>query len=181
MDLNKLRIKPIENQRPSLMRSISYMWIISGVVLTLVGLWTGGVYFLVAPLRAKLVATASQYPNNAVVLDSLNLLPYACAFLLLLAAACLVSGFSFKRFKPWALSAVHSLSYLMILVAGGMGVIWVRLWMFSISHSTENLWNYVGMFFGVLAFIVYIGINAYFIKTLRQKEFREAYMNKIIV
>lgn len=179
MDLSKLIINVPQNSKPTLMRAISYMWIITGVILLLVGIWASAIYYLVAPLREKLIQTAAEYPSNSAVLSMLNALPFASAILITIAIACGIAGFHFKLFKPWALGGIHLLSYLMLFVSGVLGFVWVKLWMFTIEYSQGNNWNYVGMFVGVFAIVVYVGIMIYFIRSIRNKKFREAYHNKI--
>lgn len=181
MDFSQLKINLPQNSKPSLMRSISFMWIISGVVLFLVGVWAIIVFFLVTPLRDRLVITLSEYPQNAGFISIINMLPIVGIFLTLVSICSIIAGFYFKQFKQWAYSTIHFLSYLLIFIAGGLGIAWYNLWMFTINNTPSNIWNYVGLFVGIFACIVYVGILIYFIRSIKMKKFRDAYRNKTII
>lgn len=183
MDLSQFNIKVPQSSKSSLMKSISYMWIISGVVLMIVGIWAGLIYSLLSPYRDKILQNAykSGAPSYSGVINSIDFLPYIGIILTIVALTSIVSGFQFRRFKEWALSTIHILSYVMLFISGFLGIIWFKLWWFTIEHSQPSPWNYVGLFVGIFACIVYIGILIYFIKSIRTKQFREAYKNKMII
>ena len=139
------------------------------------------VYFLVAPVKEKLIMTLNEYPQNAGFISIINVLPFIGIFLTLVSVLNIFAGLKFKQFKQWALSAIHVLSYVMIFIVGGLAIAWYKLWMFTINNTQENFWNYIGMFVGIFACIVYIGMILYFIRSIRTKKFKDAYRNKTII
>lgn len=84
------------------------------------------------------------------------------------------------------MQAVQVLSYIMLFVTAVISVFWIKVWMFALqftqsSEAGSSLWQYVGLFTGLFAGLFYIGVLVFFIKTIRKKEFKEAYKNKSII
>ena len=184
MDLSQLKI-PSQKSQPSIMRSVSWMWILTGVILLIVGLWSGVLYFVLSPYKQIILQNSGDNEVYTRLLMFIDYLPLAAVFIAVLASANIYSGIAFRQFKEWALKAVQVLSYIMLFVSALFTIFWVRVWMFAFEfapNATEShLWQYVGLFTGLAAGIFYVGVLVYFVRSIRMKAFREAYHNKTII
>ena len=184
MDLSQLKI-PSQNPQPSVMKSISWMWIMTGMILLIVGVWSGVLYFVLSPYKQMILQNSGGNEAYGRLLAAIDYLPFIGIAVIVLAVANVYSGFAFRKFKEWALNAVQVLSYIMLFLTGLVTVFWVRVWMFALDFTPANggsqLWQYVGLFTGLFACLFYFGILIYFIRAIRMKPFKEAYHNKTVI
>lgn len=176
------KLSPAKRQT-SLVSSISTMWILTGVILLIVGIWAVMLYFVLEPYRGAIEANADTNPILQRVITFIGMLLGGGAACTAFAVFTIYVGASFRKFKTWALGAVNVLAYIMLILVGAASVFWVKIWQFSLDFtpagSGSDVWSYVGLFAGLCAMLFYIVIMIYFIRALRMKQFRDAYKNKL--
>jgi hypothetical protein len=185
MDLSNYKIQaPKQQQKTSIIKAVSWLWIMSGIIVFIIGLWSGVLYMIFEPYRAKLVAVGDGHVFER-FMTAITYLPWAAAFFIVLASANFYVGMNFKKFKNWALKAVEYMSYLMMVVSAFIFYGWLKIWLFSAENmpaaQSGGWWQYVGLFTGLIACVFYVMILFFIVRTIRSQEFIKAYHSKIIV
>ena len=81
MDLSQLKI-PSQKSQPSIMRSVSWMWILTGVILLIVGLWSGVLYFVLSPYKQIILQNSGDNEVYSRLLMFIDYLPLAAVSLM---------------------------------------------------------------------------------------------------
>lgn len=168
----------------TLMGSIKAFWILTGIILLMVGIWFISLYFMFQPYVGYILQNTTDrgvYDRVRTTMTALPLLGGGC---FLFAIFQIWTAAAFRKFKKWALTAVSVMSYAMIMIAGVGCIGWVKAWQFAMQYggpaAGTPFWSYFGMFIGLVAGLFYIAMIIFYIKATANKEFRNAYHKKII-
>ena len=156
------------------------MWILTGVILLIVGIWAVMLYFVLEPYRGAIEANADTNPILQRVITFIGMLLGGGAACTAFAVFTIYVGASFRKIQGWALCGqcpgIHNVD------SSAASVFWVktgRSRLFTPAGSGSDVWSYVGLFAGLCVMLFYIVIMIYFIRALRMKQFRDAYKNKL--
>ena len=181
-----MKIPPIFRKKNaySLIGAISSFWILTGIILLILGIWFISLYFMFEPHVAYILQNTTDQIMRARIQNTMTTLPILGGGCFLFAMFEIFTALSFRKFKKWALNAVSIVAYIMILLAGVACVAWVKMWQFVIQFSSVNsgssFWNYFGLFIGLVAGLLYIVMVIFYIKSSSNKTFRDAYRRKMI-
>lgn len=163
----------------AVVKSVSWLWILTGVIFGLIGVWTGSMYFMISGYKNVFTAMRAENEVLDTVLSAISALPYVASLIIILAVLCAVCGFNFSKYRKWSLALSEILSYIIIVSFAGLLVLWIRVWLFSFQIAADKGWEIVGLITGSIVCLFFIVIYIYVLKNIKNKTFRELYNERI--
>ncbi len=169
----------------SVIRAISWLWIFTGVITGIIGIWATVIFFIFSGYKSTFEAFRADNPVFENIIGAINSIPIAAAALFILAALSIYAGRIFAKFKAKAIMLIEILSYLIITIAALISVFWTKIWWFSLDYIGSDtgslIWHYIGLISGLAVTLFYILVMSFVIKTVRNKSFRAAYKMNVKV
>ncbi len=176
---NEAYISPLN----TLIKTISWLWLLTGIIFSLIGIWVGSLYFLFSSYKNSFETLRAENEVLDNVLNVISALPFIATFVIILAAACIISGLNFPKFKKWSLALVEILSYIIVCAFSALLIFWFRVWLFSFQNTANytgsTAWEIVGLITGSIVCLFFVAVFIFVIKNIRNKPFRELYNERV--
>lgn len=160
-------------EKPNLIKTVGWLWILTGSMLILIGLWAMFISLSFAEVTTLTPAETDQQSFLSFIISTVSLLPYVSIYFLLLGTCGIYVSLSFMKFKYWARSGLEIISWFGIATIIAVLYYWIEIWSYVYSSKmpseSYSFIEIAGLFVGLLAGGFYSVVLAAVIKNLRSQ------------
>jgi hypothetical protein len=167
----------------TLIKTISWLWLLTGIIIGLIGIWIGSLYFLFAGYKTGFEALRAENEVLDNVLKVIDALPLIATITILLSFACVIAGLNLPKFKKWSLPLIEILSYFIVCAFSALLILWFKIWLFSFqntpNYAGSSVWEIIGLITGTIVCLFFVVVFIFILKNIRNKTFRQIYNEKV--